>query len=257
MSSGAMTRTATWVVATGAVMLHLGATPASAGKTIPFTLTTAVPFNGGAGLECTGPWGRTSGCIDGSGVLDHYNFYSAEETIFSPYGFWSCRYHCWGDKPVKVNFCLLENKPTQVDLRLSEDTGSLTVNAPPECPRSQVTSLLGQDGEDAGTPRDVDSFDFAGRPGERVGIVLARGASGGSAKGIARLRVLDAGGGVLGQRAGELPLRLELVLAGAATIQVERPAEPGAFRGYYALEIEPRTGTTDGRPLRPRQNVEE
>ena len=54
----------------------------------------------------------------------------------------------------------------------------------------QANAILGHDGEDATPGQDQDTFEFAGRPGERVTLTLDRDGSTGSLGERAILRVL-------------------------------------------------------------------
>jgi hypothetical protein len=122
-----------------------------------------------------------------------------------------------------------------------------------------TTGVLGQNGEDDRTPaQDQDTYNFAGKAGEKVEITLDRDGSRGSAGKIATLRVRTASGSVLAQRTGSVPLSLELALPGPVEVVVRRqPGDGDAFRGYYALEVVAESGDIGDRQLKPSVNVEQ
>ena len=221
-------------------------------------------------MSCTGPWFRTSGCQRIPVIAPrHAQFYWANDNEFSAVGQWTCTAYLHGGCDLEslrksVTFCGpgLVGYDQDVELELKpqgRDGYRMTVNQPPSCPAAKVTAALGQNGEDSAAPaRDRDTFRFAGKPGEKVKVALDRDGGSGSAGEVATLRVRTPGGGVLGQRTGGVPLALEATLPGPVEITVLRqPGEGDAFRGYYSLEVAPRSGDVGNRQLVPTLDVEQ
>lgn len=234
---------------------------ANAVDRFPFRLT----WGGGANLyiQCVGPWYRTSGCVPiGPGSYGHHEFYSAEDTVFSAVGRWGCTIHrnsgCSSGQASAV-FCGPGGHgwPTEVELKFEND--NLTVNQARTCTEVKATSVLGQNGEDDASPaQDLDTYSFAGKPGEKVEVRLGRDGSGGSAGEVATLRVRATNGAVLGQRTGTVPLSLDVTLPGTVEVAVSRQRGNGdPLRGYYELEIIPQSGDIGERKLRPSADVEQ
>ena len=210
-------------------------------------------------IKCDGFWFRTSGCVALNGP-NHQEFYRAISTLFSASGQWSCSVFARPDctRLTAANlFCLPNGKSVNVELGFSG--GRLTVNQPVNCSMATTRSVLGQNGEADETPaQDIDTFRFAGKPGEKVKVTLDRDGGSGSAGEVATLRVRAPGGGVLGQRTGGVPLALDATLPGPVEITVLRqPGEGDAFRGYYSLEVAPRSGDVGNRQLVPTLDVEQ
>ncbi|MGD9508902.1 MAG: hypothetical protein AB7I59_00160 [Geminicoccaceae bacterium] len=238
--------------------------PAWAVDDVPFAITGVKEGT----ISCRGPGisdivPRLSGChrFDAQKRL---LFYRADINIFSPFGPWRCSIftNC-GESDIpespkaEAGFCLSNDR---VELKW-DGGGSLTADQPLICTSTLTRSILGQTGEADDTPaQDVDSFTFAGKAGERVELVLDRDGSAGSAGEIATLRVRGGSGGVIGERTGPVPIRLELRLPGRVEITVARNgAKPGgnAFRGYYQLKVAPVSGELGGRLLVPAVDVEQ
>jgi hypothetical protein len=210
-------------------------------------------------IKCDGFWFRTSGCVALNGP-NHQEFYRAiSNLIFSARGQWSCSAYARPDctRLVAANlFCILSDTSVNVELGFSD--GRLSVNQPTFCRSATAGGVLGQNGEGDETPaHDVDTFRFAGEAGEKVKVTLDRDGSSGSAGRVATLRVHGQGGGVIGQRSGPVPIALDLTLPGPVEIAVLRtPGKPNALRGYYTLEVAPRSGDVGERQLVPAANVE-
>ena len=243
----------------GALALPMS-TPALGGTQIPFTITSsATP---GRYIACSGPWLRTSLCSElGSSANDKREFYRAEVTVFSPFGSWGCAVYpdrrCLLRPIAATEFCIAPGVPPRVDLTYNNSDRSLRVNANPTCPRALASSLLGQDGEDARTREDVDTYDFPGEAGEQVEVVLDVDGAAGALGGDATLRVLDDSRRELARNTGELPLSLEVTLTGPAAIEVRRGRSPDDYRGHYSLEVIPASDDAgEQRVLTPRPNVE-
>lgn len=246
-----MTRSAAAAAFGLAVLQSMAAASAA---DIDFSLTTSQEVE----IRCNGPWARISPCahLQASGAAQ--KFYTAEDNFLDPYGIWHCQVHkkvrrefCSVAQLGFVEFCVLTPK---VDLKW--DGSSLTVNQTPRCRLAQATSVLGQDGEDAETRQDVDTFVFAGRSGEQVEVELAVDGSSGAINGEATLRVVDPPNTVLAEKKGSLPLRLKATLNGEVQVQVIRGASPNAFRGFYTVEVTP-PGGVGQRLLRPTESVEQ
>lgn len=244
------------VLAAVAIGVTVQASAAAWAGDIPFTITSTGLPNGG--VSCTGPWFRESECgrIGPEGA-DKRQFYTAEDTLFSPYGAWGCDVHregCGTRRLDIVRFCLKKDRPTQVNLVF--DGTKLSVNADASCSSALAASVLGQDGEDAQTARDTDAFSFEGRSGESVEVVLDIDGTAGAINGDATLRILDPASNVLAQKKGRLPLRVNATLNGEAVIQVIRDGSASAFRGFYTVEVTPASGIGQ-RLLRPTNTVEQ
>jgi hypothetical protein len=150
-----------------------------------------------------------------------------------------------------VEFCAFTSK-----VELKWDGSSLTVNQIPRCRAALATSVLGQDGEDAETRQDIDTYVFEGRSEENVEVELAVDGSSGAINGDATLRVVGPPNNELAKVEGRLPLRLNAKVNGQVLIQVIRDASASAFRGFYTVEVT-RPGGIGRRLLRPTENVEE
>lgn len=154
-----------------------------------------------------------------------------------------------------MEFCL-ENP--QVILQYDAHKNVITANQPDEsCAGvAPITrSVLGFGGEDDGTRQDVDAYVFAGKSHEQIEVeVDIDGASGGS-NGVATLRLVDPPNTVLAEKKGNLPLRLKATLNGQVLVQVIRDASPGAYRGFYTVELTP-SGARGNRQLMPTESVE-
>lgn len=194
-------------------------------------------------------------------------FYVAQDNVISPFGVWDC-YLTIGRGPQdahlqdKISFCV-DRRNIKVELQSSGD--KLSVDAPLYVSGSgceadegiQANAILGHDGEDATPGQDRDTFDFAGRPGERVTLKLDRDGSIGSLGTGALLRVLNQGGGEIARRRGALPLKLDLTLPGPVQIVVQREGETrDSFRGGYRLTVKPASGRAARRVLLPGEDVE-
>ncbi len=203
----------------------------------------------------------TSGCVPiGSGAVQDQEFYRARDTSFSPIGRWQCLVYR-GDECASlmamVDFCGpgVRGYPQSVHLKLA---GFLTVNQLGHCSWAQATGVLGQNGEDDASPgRDTDTHSFAGKPDEKVEIKLGRDGSSGGAGEVATLRVRAANGAIVGERTGAVPFSLEVTLPGTVEVAVLRqPGHGDPLRGYYQLEVIPKSGDIGQRKLRPIANVE-
>jgi hypothetical protein len=234
-----------------------------AGDLTPFSITQTDV--GQISVECAGPWGRLSGCVTVADVpAESYPFYWVEHTVFSPVGTWWCAAYrgsrCDSRRLIaQIHFCGpgAGNSPIYVDLLL--DQQKLTVNQASSCTGTVVRSVLGQTGEADDTPaQDIDSYSFAGKAGEAVEVTFGRDGSAGSVGDVATLRLRTAGGAVVGERTGAVPLKLETTLPGPVEIVVSRgPGGGNALRGGYELEVVPASGAVGDRKLRPTENVED
>lgn len=220
----------------------------------PFFMTST----DGISIICDGPFLRTSGCVP-LGRVNHQEFYRAYNTVFPAGGTWKCTVFANSDCQAQRSNISFFVKDESINIDLSYSTAAgLSVNMPPRGARLSSGGVLGQNGEDDTSPaRDVDTYSFQGKPGEKIEITLGRDGSAGSAGEIATLRVRGQGGGVIGRRSGPVPLALELTLPGPVEIAVLRaPGVGDAFRGFYALSVEAESGDIGDRLLRPGPNVE-
>jgi hypothetical protein len=244
------------------LMLALPAT-ASAVDDIPFAITGAAAGT----IACVGPGvtgiaPRVSGCR-GFSAGNRQVFYRADNNLFSPFGRWACsiRTQC-GESDIpeapkaETTFCLNSGS---VEL-VWDGAGSLTSDQPIFCITTLVKSVLGQTGEADDTPaRDVDTYRFAGKAGERVKFHLGRDGVSGSMGQIATLRVRASHGGPIAEKSGALPVDLEVILPGPVEVVAlgrGGASDGDAFRGYYRLEVAPISGDLGGRLLLPANDVE-
>jgi hypothetical protein len=250
-------RVASILIAAVAALQSIG--PARADELFPVYPFFMTSDEAGFSIKCDGFWFRTSGCVALNGP-NHQEFYRAESNLFSASGQWSCSVFARPDctRLTAANlFCLPSGKSVNVELGFSG--GRLTVNQPAFCSRAATGSVLGQNGEADETPaQDIDTFRFAGEPGEKVKVTLDRDGGSGSAGEVATLRVRAASGAVVAQRTGPVPLALDATLPGPVEITVLRqPGEGDAFRGYYGLEVALRSGAVGDRQLVPSTDVEQ
>ena len=258
--------------------------PTWAERTIPFMIDGA---NHGRGMiYCTGPWGRRSACVSTEG---HRNptFYEAWDNALSANGPWECTFgyykkygenYCSFDArspKFSVKFYLNENNAA-VQLILTnggQSDGSLSVNLPDKQGYALQTGTLDRQPaaasalaasaaaatKVAASGSDVDTYEFPARAGEKLAVRLDRDGAAGSAGSLVGLRVLDAGGGVIAQRRGKIPLEVE-VTAPSAGIRIAVESVSGkddqSFEGGYAIEVTPRSGQLGNRLTKPEANVE-
>lgn len=258
-----MARSAKFTMAVIGAIAILQVPAAARADRYPFRFT----WGGGEKLYlvCNGPLFRTSGCVPiGPGSYGHHEFYYAEDGLGGPTGKWGCNISrgdslCLSNFQAPVDFCLGEKgQPTTVELEYAD--GRLSVNQSKKgCGLALATSILGQNGEDDASPaQDLDTYSFAGKPGEKVAVSLDRDGSGGSIGEVATLRVSAPNGAVLAQRTGAVPLSLDVTLPGKVEIAVSRQPGKGApLRGYYDLQVTPASGNIGERVLTPTTNVED
>jgi hypothetical protein len=211
---------------------------------------------------CHGPALRSTGCVSLNNIDQKRPFYIAIDTLFSAVGIWSCRVYadaCLVFYQSRLEFCGpgAGSSPRSVEFDL-QDYHNIKVNQAESCEGTVVNSELGQNGEADDTPaRDVDTYRFAGKSGERVAVTLSRGGSTGSLGAVATLRLRAKSGAVIEERTGEVPLTLAATLAGEVEVVVLRDGKGGnALRGGYELELKSAAGALGGRGLRPTENVE-
>jgi hypothetical protein len=155
----------------------LAAAGASAGCDVPFRVSVDERLPTTYGLSCSGPWGRSSSCLNLTDVSpgENVQFYCAEDTIFHPWGEWTCLLQSrniaiscggaiWTLKSLKFN--LQKSGPNPVDLRVTSDppgvrlvSASLADGAA-AAEAVQAASFLGHaaPGAAAGGGDDVDSW---------------------------------------------------------------------------------------------------
>lgn len=258
------------MLAAGVAAGPLWSLPVLALDQFPFNIT----WSGGQHLaiKCHGPWLRESACASiGPQEEESREFYRADNYNWpSAVGEWVCdvvsNYNTCVDSIARVKFCgpkIIDTDPARFDranrVELTFDGTNLTADQPARCPGATLTGVLGQDGESSPTPaQDLDTYTFAGKPGENVRINLGRDGSSGSAGRSAALIVRSPAGAVLGQRTGSVPLSLELTLPGPIEVAVRRRLADGdPFRGSYTLEVAPESGDVGARQLNPTEDVEQ
>jgi hypothetical protein len=253
-------RVAPWAAAALALVVLGHAGVAAAGCTVPFTISTpaSLPALTNDRVACVGPWVRNSDDHPVTAGLDKERFYCADQTFFSMWGTWDCFVN-WdgpgGRGQQDVQFCVESTGPAEVDL--SFDGAGLTVNATDSCDQAEASSFLEDGARGAGGRTDRDAFDFPGKAGERVRVVLDRDGTAGGEGDTATLALASRAGQELARRTGKVPLKLDATLADAGLVVRVVPADgAGAFRGGYKLAVRPRSTQIAGRLLRPLANVE-
>lgn len=215
-----------------------------------------------ATIQCVGPW-RQSNCHTIHPGDSPQFFYCADQTIFSMWGQWSCDIvrtpnTCtnFDDQVTGVDFCIESTDPRTVNLTWDGASGLTHDANHPACTNIEAAGFLGHT---AGPGGDRDTYDLAGRPGERLRVKLDRdGAAGGTGE-VATVEVKSLSGAALSQRTGRLPFTLDLTLADAGVVLEVGSAQArqgDAFRGGYILSVRPGAGKVGERLLKPRRNVE-
>jgi hypothetical protein len=206
-------------------------------------------------IYCAGPWFRLgfSGPLSNAPV--RHNFYTAETTIFSPFGQWGCgvkvtsTLECnWkGTLPAKkIAFCVSDLPGVEVNLVINPDQ-SITVDKPTfPCTDSAAFGFLGnspagQYGEGA--------YRFAGKAGETVTVTLDRDGARGSEGEIAQLSIGQEGGASLKSSVGAVPITFIATLPKTGNYDVTVAYPPAAttgtsLRGYYQLDVTATSGDT-------------
>lgn len=237
----------------GGFVAHL---PQASAETVPFRIFA--PTGKFGNVRCGEAVGRLSDCSFFRGPIvreDVTPFYTAENNFLFPLnaGTWFCQVggadNC-KSVLVRKEFCITKRTIQEggaVDL-IWDGAFGLEINQA-SChserfPRSSG-GVLGQDGEDAATREDVDSFSLNSHAGQSVEVVLAIDGAAGAINGSATLRLLDASKSVVAQRKGELPLKLKATLPGPVRVQVSRSGAPSSFRGFYSIDVTPEGGDPD------------
>jgi hypothetical protein len=281
-----------FLVSTLALVLVLGITSkAQALDHVKFYVNNNITAYGND-VSCIGPWGRFGNGHVAAGV-EAENFYTADVTIFSPYGDWCC---CSGldcmsatgtgivtcgafDSPV-VRFTLNEDStyvwlninsagsgfdPLTVDQNNSDSTltnvshpesfgeSRPTASLPDGSDISIVVGILGDD--HTKRKNDRDTWRFQGTGGDTVTIILKPDFSAGSKGSEATLR-LKRSGEVLESVTGNLPNEITTTLpdSGLYKLVVDQDDIPSRFIGSYVLRMESEMGQLD--LMTPSKNVE-
>ena len=255
---------------------------------IPFTITLLHPMPSGVNGACfwvKGPWGRTSP----GGVLlrdltvgQPCTFYSADNTVFSPFGSWHIEINhlCVvfdTDFDPRNNitgkyFSLEQSNSNRVDITVDPlggdhfniqiSSGGHTLGAL-DAEQSQgsspkevsVNAWLGDSKDAASGKPDSDKFSFFGTAGDTVTVRLEADARSGNNGGKATLRF---GGPPARHVTGTLPKRftVELASTGRYEIAIEQPLGAGEedYRGGYILRVESARGEIE--TLMPAVSVE-
>lgn len=246
----------------------------------------------GNDVSCFGPWGRFGNGHVAAGV-EAENFYTADVTIFSPYGDWCC---CTGldctaptgtgivecgafDSPV-VRFTLNEDS-TYVWLNINP-AGSgfdpLTVNQnnsdstltsashpqslgesrpmgvlPDGIEIAVVVGILGDD--HTKRKNDRDTWRFHGTEGDTVTIILRPDFSAGSSGSQATLSLIRSGE-TLETVTADLPIEITTTLpeSGLYKLVVDQDDIASQYIGSYVLRVE--SGTAELDLIEPTKNVE-
>ncbi|MDQ3831518.1 MAG: hypothetical protein M3361_19910 [Candidatus Tectomicrobia bacterium] len=231
------------------VLSGLFSGPLAWGQQIPFLATNQA--GAPVCLQCMGPWVRASDLVGIDAGARAQQFYTAEVTIFSPFGAWHCYFvpvddigTCDFSSPeVQVNFCLDSIPSPEVDLTITPGPG-LTVNFGSTCESTAAAAFLGDTSGagPAGTSHpDQDVFHLDAGTGEAITTRLEGHPAKGHRGTQAGLLLQDVNGTTLGSTSGAVPLTLEVTLpqAGTYTIAVvETPEAAEAFRGHYRLSVQ-------------------
>ncbi len=239
-------------------------------KEIPFHYTYTNDVNGksvkGLGeqlLVCSGPFGRRSKVKEVSPALDHKDikFYSAEVTIFSPYGKWRCCTYTTDGRAVADLGCpsttgefLLnltdfhlykDDKKVDVTLYLAGLHIEKDSDEIPENNDRQVSTHATL-GDDNNTPkRDRDTWTIQSPGPDDLLITLEEDPESGHIGEEATL-ILRSGSTKIESQTGVLPIELAATLPGAGEydIVVEHHNIPNElkYRGNYILTIESASG---------------
>lgn len=250
-------RLAVMGLAVAAAALCASVTTARAAERVHFELTNQ-SFGSEVQVQCTGPWLRTSK-LRNVRYPDTKTFYTAEQTIFSMFGVWSCTAceitfcETVGVTPLQVNFCLeKESDQKPVELTLTSDF-TLTVNYPQPtdqgtCRSKSATATLG-DGP-SGSGVDRDSYLLEGLAGDALTLRLEGDGEAGYQGDRAELRLIGKGGTFRLKESGKVPLTLTAVLPESGSYRIEvrpiktkkktapGPGESGPLRGAYQLTAE-------------------
>jgi len=232
-------------------------------KHIPFYVT--YPKEKGAiqlEFNCVGPWLRTSGNLLVDPGADHVKFYSAEVTIFSPFGKWSCT-TCIPNpgapicqRVAKVDFHLYKDDD-EVSLTMTKD--SLSVHKSDDTDTLSAHATLGDDNNKP--KRDRDTFSFQGTEGDSVLVTLEEDPESGHIGEEATLILRDGANGSFIREiiTGALPIEImaTLPVSGEYELVVEQHGIPIdlRYRGNYFLSIESASGEIQ--EIRPSEDVEQ
>ena len=250
---------------------------------IPFTITLLHPMPpgpaNGAWFIVKGPWGRDSDyplLLRDLPVGQPCNFYSAKETIFSPYGSW--RFLIAREvftSLVAKYFSLKEGTSNRVYITvdpLGGDRFDVTVSTGTESPRRPVEALdeaaqqaqasspkevsvnawLGDSKDAASGIPESDVYSFFGTAGDTVTIRLEADPRAGNNGGRATLRFEGR------QEFGMLPNTITAQLPSTGRYQIAVEQRTGGseedYRGGYILRVESARGEID--TLVPARSVE-
>ena len=259
---------------------------ASAHKHIPFYAT--YPNEEGAStvyVYCQGPWCRETGdgnwCIGGpnqtctpippgSSMLE---FYSAEVTIFSPYGRWQCGAWrgtgiCGSPGGLSTYCCMnpidgaglefhLQKDDNAVNFNLTND--SMSVDLSDDSDTITAAATLGDDNSRPKRDRDTFTFHFGPNPGDRlVTVTLEPDPSAGHTGEQATL-ILQNGNSTVESKTDVLPIEITATLPsdGEYQLVVEQNGIPEdvRFRGNYYLSVKSDSG--DVEVIKPSEDVEQ
>ncbi len=254
-------------------------------KEIPFRYTYTNDVNGksvqGLGkqlLVCSGPL-RRSKVKEISAGLDKKDikFYSAEVTIFSPYGKWACCTYDTDGRVVADLGCPSETGEflqTYAEFHLHKDDkkvdvvlflGGLSIEKDSdelvEADDREVSAFatLGDDNKRPKRDRDTFTFNFGPNPGDKVVTVTLEEDPEAGHIGEEAVLILRNGNSDIELNAGMLPLEITAVLSadGEYKLVVEQHGIPEdlKFRGNYFLTVESDSGLIE--EIKPSFDVEQ
>lgn len=239
---------------------------------------------------CAGPWGRASSTLNITSNENDKKFYSAETTIFSPFGKWTCPVsetsgiidcgdlndigsvqQCEEKGVECVKFCLENIPDAEVDLTIDEQ--SVTVNFTKDCDTTLTQANLGDGGTSFTVNRDAlrlhgilrnkvdrDTFSFQGTEGDEVTITIEKNLEKGHMGEQATLILQDAIDDVSLYKTETDSLPHEIIALLPATgeykivVQQTGIPEEVRFRGDYLLHVKSSLG--DINVIKPSEDVE-
>lgn len=248
---------------------------------IPFYATNN--SGGDTSICCHGPerhacdMNASESCLIKEGAVD-YNFYTADVTIFSPYGAWLCCLSndvsdCSGpvQSPTPVN-CIgqsftVAKGDTAVYITFTENSLTVTPDNPSDASTTQARAVGESDtstsqaalGNDSSKPRrDRDTWSFQGTEGENVVITLEKVPEAGYSGEQATL-ILQNGGSTIETSTAELPFEIAATLPSTGEYRLivsqNDIPEDVRFRGKYYLSVKSSLGTVQ--TIKPSEDVEQ
>jgi hypothetical protein len=217
-------------------------------------------------FRCVGPFFRNSGTIKIAAFSapspPPVHFCSAQINSFSPFGLWNCSVGLGPGFPNSFSTGCIEAKSPPYEFyviaRKTPPNPTIGLDARQNSCSGVATELVSAFLGNANTPGPAGQSAFLvnGAAGDAVNVTLDRDGSKGSTGEIAQLRVVAAGGAILAQQQGALPLVLQATLPNSGTFEIDAVEVPaaaagasGSFRGYFTLEVSPTASPVELEPL--------